>query len=779
LLLDVKPVRQKERRMNPQMQLVVKAELTRLLQAGFIEPVEITDWVSPMVLVKKKDGKIRVCNDFQALNKQTQKDHFPLTFISTILEEVAGHELYILMDGYSGYNQINVAFRDRHKIAFTTPWGTFICLVMCFGLCNGLATFQRVMTFAFSDLIHKSMMVFIDDFSTHSKREDHLHWIRECLIKCSRTRIALNPDKLFVGVVRGVLLGHIVSVSGIELDPEKVEVIHNLKPPTNVKGVHKVLGHIGWYRSRIEDYATSALPLTNLIRKDVKFEWIPECQAGFDELKKRVTTYPIMQTPDWNRPFHVYCDASAVAVGNALCQPADDGGRDYPVAFSSKQLSAAKRNYTTTESECLAMIFSIKKYRHYLLLNLVVFFVDHMAIRYLVNKPELSGRLARWVLLLMEFDYTVQYKPGKQHLQADHLSQLSTELNPTDINDEFPDGKLFAIRNVPSWYEYIAQFLSTQQFPPHMNKHERRKVRVNNSHFLIISDKLYRRGIDGILRRCVDYTEFPSILEACHDSACGGHFSGHLIAQKVLRTGYFWPTLFADVEDHTKRCDPCQRYARNDLHMDLPLHPSLPLTPLEKWGIDYVGPVSPPSSKRNEYIIVATEYFPKWAEAKAVKKADAKQTAIFLYENIIARFGCPKILISDRGTHFINEAIEEMTTLFNINHRKTTPYHSQTNGQTERVNQTLVRILRKTVIDSKRDWDTKLTAALWAYRTTYKVTTRATPFSLMYGIEAILPIEFEVQTLRIAMEQRLDTSQSLKDRLASLEALNEGRQLAA
>jgi hypothetical protein len=176
---------------------------------------------------------------------------------------------------------------------------------------------------------------------------------------------------------------------------------------------------------------------------------------------------------------------------------------------------------------------------------------------------------------------------------------------------------------------------------------------------------------------------------------------------------------------------------------------------------------------------VATEYLTKWAEAKAVKKADAKQTAIFLYENIIARFGCPKILISDRGTHFINEAIEEMTTLFNINHRKTTPYHPQTNGQTERVNQTLVRILRKTVIDSKRDWDTKLTAALWAYRTTYKVTTRATPFSLMYGIEAILPIEFEVQTLRIATEQRLDTSQSLKDRLASLEALNEGRQLAA
>jgi hypothetical protein len=185
------------------------------------------------------------------------------------------------------------------------------------------------------------------------------------------------------------------------------------------------------------------------------------------------------------------------------------------------------------------MIFSVKKYRHYLLLNPVVFFVDHMAIQYLVNKPELNRRLARWVLLLTKFNYIVQYKLGKQHLQADHLSWISMELSPNDINDEFSNGRLFAIKNVPSWYEYIAQFLSTQQFPPHMDKHERRKVRVNSSHFLIISDKLYRRGIDGILCRCVDYTEVPSILEVCHDSACRGHFSGHLTAQKVLCTGYF------------------------------------------------------------------------------------------------------------------------------------------------------------------------------------------------------------------------------------------------
>ncbi len=162
-----------------------------------------------------------------------------------------------------------------------------------------------------------------------------------------------------------------------------------------------------------------------------------------------------------------------------------------------------------------------------------------------------------------------------------------------------------------------------------------------------------------------------------------------------------------------------------------------------------------------------------------VKSVDAKQMTIFLYENVISRFGCPKILISDRGSHFLNDAIVSLTKLFNINHRKTTPYHPQTNGLTERVNQTLVRILRKIVIDSKRDWDRKLTAALWAYRTTYKVSTRTTPFSLVFGVEAILPMEFEVPSLRIAIDERLDDSQSLKDRLERLEGLSEARRLAA
>ena len=768
------PVRQKERRMNPHLQLLVKAELEKLIRAGFIFPIELTTWVSPIVIVKKKNGKLRICVDYRRLNKKTLKDHFPLPFINTLLEEVAGHEMYSFMDGYSGYNQVSIDPADWHKTAFTTSWGTFAYRVMPFGLCNAPSSFQRVMTFAFSDLLRKVMSVFIDDFSVHGTAKDHLRDLRECFLRCRRAGISINPDKTILGVVRGLMLGHYVSKEGRTTDPEKVRVILQLQKAGDVSGVRSILGHTGWYREAMEGYAKLALPLTNLTKKNVTFKWTPECQQAFDALKVKLASAPVLVPPNWDVPFHVYCDASAVAVGSALCQPFE-GGRDRPIAFASRQLTAAERNYTTTEREALAMVYSVKKFRHYLLLNPVVFYVDHMALRYLVNKPDLSGRIARWVLLLEEFDYTVEYKPGKKHLQADHLSRLSTTLGTEPIDDEFPDASLFTVDVVPTWYANIATFLSTHKMPVGLSKVERRKVRVNSKHFAIIAHRLYRRGVDGVLRRCIADEEISLVLEASHDSLCGGHFAGRLTAQKALRSGYFWPSMFADAHTHVKRCDACQRFSRRDPGMGMPLVPTLPIVPFERWGIDFIGEVHPSSSRQNRWIIVATDYLTKWAEAKALRIDDAKHTAIFIFENIITRFGCPRVLVSDRGSHFINDLIVELTTIFSIKHRKTTPYHPQTNGQTERTNQTLCHILRKTISDSKRDWDEKLPAALWAYRTSYKVTTRATPFMLVYGTESVLPIEYEVPSLRIAVEHGLPVKDSLRDRLAWLEGLGEFR----
>ncbi len=216
-------------------------------------------------------------------------------------------------------------------------------------------------------------------------------------------------------------------------------------------------------------------------------------------MKAKLTTYPCLLPPNWDLPFHVYCDASKVAVGSALCQPIGENQKIHPIIFASRQLTAAERNYSTTERECLAMVFSVKKFQHYLLLNHVVFFVDHMALRYLVNKPDLSGRLACWILLLEEFDYTVEYKLGRMHKQADHLSRISKDLGSLPLEDDLHDASLFAIDLVPTWYNHIVEFLSTQQMHLVLSKNERCKIRVNIKHFALIFGCLYRRSADGIL----------------------------------------------------------------------------------------------------------------------------------------------------------------------------------------------------------------------------------------------------------------------------------------
>ena len=226
-------------------------ELERLLKAGFIKSVEITDWVSSIVLVKKKNDKLRMCVDYKKLNACSQNDHFSLPFITLILEEVRGYARYTFIDDYAGYNQITIALQNIHKTAFTISWGTFVWVVMPFGLYNAPATFQRPVMYIFSDLLYKSIIIYIDDFSTQSNSNQHLGCVREALVRCRQMQLALNPNKTFLGVQKNVLLGYVVSEKSWEPDLKKIAVIDELATPTNAKGIAKLLRHVGWYRELI------------------------------------------------------------------------------------------------------------------------------------------------------------------------------------------------------------------------------------------------------------------------------------------------------------------------------------------------------------------------------------------------------------------------------------------------------------------------------------------------------------------------------------------------
>ena len=315
---EVKPVVQRQRRLNPNMKEVVKKEIIKLLDAGIIYPISDSTWVSPIHCVPKKGGMTvitndkneliptrtvtgwRVCIDYRKLNDATRKDHFPLPFIDQMLERLAGKEYYCFLDGFSGYFQIPIDQNDQEKTTFTCPFGTYAYRRMPFGLCNAPGTFQRCMIAIFQDMIETSMEVFMDDFSVFGDSfESCLTNLDKMLDRCEKCNLVLNWEKCHFMVREGIVLGHKVSSIGLEVDRAKIDVISKLPPPTNVKGIRSFLGHAGFYRRFIKDFSKISKPLTHLLEKDRPFEFDSECLKAFDILKEKLTHAPIINPPDW------------------------------------------------------------------------------------------------------------------------------------------------------------------------------------------------------------------------------------------------------------------------------------------------------------------------------------------------------------------------------------------------------------------------------------------------------------------------------------------------
>ncbi|GJV98279.1 reverse transcriptase domain-containing protein [Tanacetum coccineum] len=343
---NAKPVVQHQRRVNPKIHEVIKQEVIKLLDAGLIYPISNSPWM---------------------------------------LERLAGNEYYCFLDGFSGYFQIPIDPLDQEKTTFTCPYGTFAYRRMPFGLCNAPGTFQRCMVAIFHDMIEKTMEVFMDDFSVFGDSfSSCLSHLDKMLQRCEDTNLVLNWEKCHFMVKEGIVLGHKISKSGIEVDKAKVDVIAKLPHPTTVKGIRSFLGHAGFYRRFIQDFSKIAQPMTHLLEKETPFIFSKECIEAFETLKMKLTQASILVAPDWDLPFEIMCDASDFAVGAVLGQ----------------------------------------QFRPYLVLSKSIVYTDHSALKYLLAKQDAKPRLLRWILLLQEFDVVIRDKKGAENLAADHLSRL-------------------------------------------------------------------------------------------------------------------------------------------------------------------------------------------------------------------------------------------------------------------------------------------------------------------------------------------------------------------
>ncbi|GJU24994.1 reverse transcriptase domain-containing protein [Tanacetum coccineum] len=317
-----------------------------------------------------------------------------------------------------------------------------------------------------------------------------------------------------------------------------------------------------------------------------------------------------------------------------------------------------------------------------------IVYTDHSAIKYLFAKKDAKPRLMRWILLLQEFDVIIRDKKGAENLAADHLSRLENphqdKLENKEITETFPLKTLGSVLHVDStpWFADFANYHAGNFIVKGMSSQQKNKFFKDVKHYFWDDPFLFKICADQMIRRCVHGKEALDILEACHNGPTGGHHGANLTAKKVFDAGFFWPTIYKDAHELVKNCDSCQRQGKISQRDEMPQNSIQVCEIFDVWGIDFMGPF--PSSKGNKYILVAVDYLSKWVEAKALPTNDARVVCKFL-KSLFARFGAPRAIISDRGTHFCNDQFAKVMLKYGVTHRLSTAYHPQTSGQVEAI----------------------------------------------------------------------------------------------
>ncbi|UYV85062.1 K02A2.6-like, partial [Cordylochernes scorpioides] len=725
---DHLPTKQRPYRVAPRERQIIQDEVNKMENFDIIQPSE-SPWASPVVLIRKKDGSWRFCVDYRRLNKITKKDVYLLPRIDDTLDCLRGARFYSSMDLQSGYWQIDVEESDREKTAFITPDELYEFKVMPFGFCNAPATFERMIDNLLKGLKWTICLCYLDDIIVFSDGfEEHLRRLQLVLNCLKKAGLCLNSKKCKFGAKTITVLGHEVSENGIRPDQEKIRAVRDFATPRSLKEVRSFLGLSSYYRRFIPNYAHVAQPLNDLLKKDSAFNWNQEEQNAFEALKSALISEPALGHFDYSSPTEIHTDASNYGIGAVLVQI--QKGKERAIAYASRTLNKAEKNYSTTERECLAIIWAINKFRPYVFGQPFTIVTDHHSLCWLTNLKDPCGRLARWALRLQEFDVTVVYKSGRKHQDADCLSRSPLEYSE-DMEEDIPS--IVTLQN-----------FSEEQ----MNDQAIRKIADKlqsspNNSFVKIDNTLYRKNYDPMGKPwllVVPRHLRQELLKNFHDSPTAGHL-GFTKTYDRIRKKYYWPGIYRTVRRYVAHCSDCQRRKHQPQLPSGHLQPiPVPEVAFEKVGMDLLGRF-PTSEGGNRWIIVCTDYLTKYAITKALPTSESMEVAKFFIEDVILMHGAPRELITDRGRNFTSSMISDLNNQCRITHRKTTAYHPQTNGLTERLNKTIADMLSMYVDVNHKDWDRILPFVTFAYNTAKQESTGFTPFFLVHGREAETPLD--------------------------------------
>lgn len=739
---DHPPIAVPPYRLNPSKKETMKNEIEKMLADDIIEECE-SAWCSPALMIPKSNGNVRFCVDYRRLNEVTKSDTYPLPRIDDLLQSTKKNCYMTTIDLRSSYWQVMVREADRDKTAFVCPLGTYRFKRMPFGLKNAPATFQRLIDRLRSCAALKDVTVlaYLDDLLIISEGfQQHLQDLEAVFGRLSEFKLHVNREKCTFAKERVRYLGHVITPDGVSPDPEKVSAVLNMLEPSNLKHLRTFLQTCSWFRKFIPNFSKIAEPLTRLTKKNYTWSWGPEQTQAFKELKRLLTTAPVLVQANFKQPLVLRTDASNYALGAVLAQ--GEGKDERPIEYASRLLTAAERNYSTTEREALAVVWAVERFRPYLDGQPIIIGSDHQPLRWLLSLKSPAGRLVRWALKLQEFDIRFEYTPGKANVVADTLSRPICS-NETQNNC----GICSVICDLPT--KSPTQLRQDQLTDPEIQKivtelegvDELAAKRWSERGFLMEQGVLYRLNPDSDAEApqlVIPAHQVTDVLKELHDAPTAGHAGIDRTYQQVSRLFYF-TGMRRIITDYVKACIHCQRYKAANTKP-----PGLLQTPVmnqrnEVLAVDLFGPL-PPGKQGERWILLIEDTATRWTELFPLKEATAEACAHVLIEEYFMRFGLPRRLVSDNGVQFISAVMRQCMSILGIKQNLIPLYHPEANPA-ERKNRDLKTLLAQLVECDHTSWPNMLPVIRFALNNAKCRTTGMSPAYLSFGREMRSPTE--------------------------------------
>ncbi|KAL0199986.1 hypothetical protein M9458_003173, partial [Cirrhinus mrigala] len=660
------------------------------LAKGFICP-STSPASAGFFFVKKKDGTLRPCIDYRALNEITIKYRYPLPLVPTALEQLRSARIFSKLDLRCAYNLIRIRAGDEWKTAFSTTTGHYEYLVMPFGLSNSPSVFQAMINDVFRDMLNKFVIVYIDDILVYSENlQDHIQHVRAVLKRLIQNQLYAKLPKCAFHLSTVSFLGYIISAEGVTMDDNKVSAVLQWPRPQAIKDLQRFLGFANFYRRFIRGFSQMAAPLTSLTRNGSnKLAWTSSSEKAFQDLKARFTSTPILRHPDPKRQFTVEVDASNTGIGAILSQYHGTPAKLYPCAFFSRKLNPAERNYDVGDRELLAM-------KHWLEGSTISFLIltDHKNLEYLRTARRLNARQAR-------FHFKITYRPGSKNGKADALSrqhdQSQTDVSPASI---IPASMIVS----PVQWDIMAEISEAQSTDPAPPECPPGLTYVPAS-----------------LRQ--------RLLTLIHENPSAGH-PGIQATRELVLNKFWWPSMSQQIITFVKECVTCNQTKPSPASP----HPRKTLVPPSS-GFYYGFTTLQPQHCNLHHI----DRFSKACRLIPLPKLPtAWETAHALLNQVFRFYGLPEDIVSDRGPQFTSRVWKALWSQLNVNISLTSGYHPQSNGQLERLNQELSRFLCAYCHLHQNDWSDYLLRAEYAQNSLKKPSTQLTPFQCVLGFQTPL-----------------------------------------